>query len=209
MTGATVIDHPLVTHKLALMRDVNTPTGLFRRTCGEVTLLLAYEALRGLGTRAETVRTPLEETETQVLLEPRPCVVGILRAGLVMVEAILTLLPDSPVGHLGMARDHETHQPEFYYAKLPSDISNREVILVDPMLATGGSAIAAIDALVAEGCQNIRLLSIVGCDEGINAVLSKHPQTLITLAAKDPQLDGNAYIRPGLGDAGDRLYGTL
>ena len=209
MAGATVLDHPLVTHKLAVLRDVNTPPEVFRRTAGEVTLLLAYEALRGLSTTTKTIQTPLEETQTQVLVEPRPCVVGILRAGLVMVEALLTLLPDSPIGHLGMARDHDTHEPVTYYAKLPSDISNREVILVDPMLATGGSAVAAIDALVAEGCTNIRLLSIVGCDAGVDAVLSKHPNVGITLAAKDPELDANAYIRPGLGDAGDRLYGTL
>jgi uracil phosphoribosyltransferase len=209
MAGATVLDHPLVTHKLALLRNVNTPSGVFRRTAGEVTLLLAYEALRDLTTANATIQTPLEATETQVLVEPHPCVVGILRAGLVMVEAILMLLPDSPIGHLGMARDHDTHEPVPYYAKLPSDISKREVILVDPMLATGGSAIAAIDALVAEGCTNIRLLSIVGCDEGIDAVLAKHPNVSITLAAKDPVLDQNAYIRPGLGDAGDRLYGTL
>ncbi len=209
MTGATVLDHPLVTHKLAVLRDVNTSSEVFRRTAGEVTLLLAYEALRGLSTTSKTIHTPLEETETQVLVEPRPCVVGILRAGLVMVESILTLLPDSPVGHLGMARDHDTHEPVPYYQKLPSDIANREVILVDPMLATGGSAVAAIDALVAEGCTNIRLLSIVGCDAGVAAVLTAHPTVGITLAAKDPQLDSNAYIRPGLGDAGDRLYGTL
>lgn len=209
MPGATVLDHPLVTHKLALIRDVNTPSGVFRRTCGEVTLLLAYEALRGLSTTPKTIQTPLEKTETQVLVEPGPCVVGILRAGLVMVESILTLLPDCPVGHLGMARDHDTHEPVPYYAKLPSDIADREVILVDPMLATGGSAVAAIDALVAEGCDNIRLLSIVGCDDGVDEVLSKHPNVLITLAAKDGELDANAYIRPGLGDAGDRLYGTL
>ena len=209
MSVATVLDHPLVTHKLALIRDVNTPSGIFRRTCGEVTLLLAYEALRDLATQPVAVQTPLEETQTQILVEPRPCVVGILRAGLVMVEAILTLLPDSPVGHLGMARDHDTHEPVPYYAKLPSDIKDREVILVDPMLATGGSAIAALDALVAEGCNDIRLLSIVGCDVGVNAVLAEHPNVKITLAAKDPELDTNAYIRPGLGDAGDRLFGTL
>lgn len=209
MGGVTVLDHPLITHKLALLRDVNTPSGVFRRTAGEVTLLLAYEALRDLATVTTTIETPLESTETSVLVEPHPCVVGILRAGLVMVEAIQTLLPDSPIGHLGMARDHDTHEPVTYYAKLPSDIAEREVILVDPMLATGGSAIASIDALVAEGCTNIGLLCIVGCDEGINAVLAAHPNVSITLAVKDPELDENAYIRPGLGDAGDRLYGTL
>lgn len=209
MANVTVLDHPLVTHKLAILRDKSTPSGLFRRTASEVTLLLAYEALRDLGTKTVSVQTPLEETQTQVLVDPQPAVVGILRAGLVMVEAILTLLPDSPIGHLGMARDHETHQPVPYYTKLPSDIAERAVILVDPMLATGGSAVAAIDELVADGCTRIRLLSIVGCDEGINAVAAKHPEVSITLAAKDPVLDANAYIRPGLGDAGDRLYGTV
>jgi len=207
--SVTVLDHPLVTHKLALLRNVETPSGVFRRTASEITLLLAYEALRDLSTTDASVQTPLEQMQTRVLVEPHPCVVGILRAGLVMVEAILMLLPNSPIGHLGMARDHDTHEPVPYYTKLPSDIAQREVILVDPMLATGGSAIAAIDALVAEGCTNIRLLSIVGCNEGIEAVLAKHPDVSITLAAKDPVLDENAYIRPGLGDAGDRLYGTL
>ncbi len=204
----TVIDHPLVDHKLTLLRDIETGAGAFRNLCQEVTLLTAYEALRELPTETTTVRTPITETEAVQLAGPDPAVVGILRAGLVMVEAILTLIPNAKVGHVGLFRDPDTHEPVEYYRKLPSEIERREVILVDPMLATGGSAVAAIDHLKAAGVENLRLISIIGCPEGVAAVHDAHPSVPITLAALDDHLNEQAYIVPGLGDAGDRIYGT-
>lgn len=204
-----VIDHPLVSHKIALLRDVNTEPGAFRSLCKEITLLIAYEALRDLPTKTAQVQTPITMTEANVLQSPAPAIVGILRAGLIMVDAILELVPQGRVGHLGMYRDPDTHQPVEYYGKLPTRIEEREVILVDPMLATGGSAAAAIDKLKSEGANKIRLLSIIGCPEGVATVRGEHPDVRITLASLDERLDENAYITPGLGDAGDRIYGTL
>lgn len=204
----TVVDHPLVSHKVATLRDINTDPQRFRRTCSEVTLLAAYESLRDLTTQTANVTTPITTTESQVLTSPPPVVVGILRAGLVMVEAILTLIPEARVGHLGMQRNPSTHEPEQYYRKLPPDLGQREVIVVDPMLATGGSAVAALDLLRDAGAERMRLLSIIGCPEGVWAVHEAHPEVRITLAAMDPGLNDHAYIVPGLGDAGDRIYGT-
>lgn len=207
--NVNVVDHPLVAHKIARLRDVATGPSEFRALCEEVTLLIAYEALRDLPTTTRRVTTPVAETDAEELAGLAPAVVGILRAGLVMVDAILTLLPQARVGHLGMYRDPETHEPVPYYDKLPTDIAEREVILVDPMLATGGSAVAALDHLAAAGASNIRLLSIVGCPEGVEAVQGAHPNASITVAVMDERLNENAYIIPGLGDAGDRIYGTL
>ncbi len=207
--NVNVIDHPLVAHKITLLRSVETPSAEFRSLCQEITLLIAYEALRDLPTNTRKVTTPVAETEALELSGSAPAVVGILRAGLVMVDAILTLLPHARVGHLGMYRDPKTHQPVAYYDKLPSQIDSREVILVDPMLATGGSAVAALDHLAQAGANNVRLLSIIGCPEGVAAVQAAHPNASITLAALDERLNENAYIVPGLGDAGDRIYGTL
>ncbi len=205
----TVIDHPLVSHKITLLRDVKTEPGAFRSLCKEITLLIAYEALRDLPTRTVEVETPITTTQATALQSPAPAIVGILRAGLIMVDAILELVPHGRVGHIGMYRDPETHQPVQYYGKLPTRIDEREVILVDPMLATGGSAVAAIDQLKKDGATKIRLLSIIGCPEGVKAVHDAHPDLPITLAALDERLNENAYIVPGLGDAGDRIYGTL
>jgi uracil phosphoribosyltransferase len=205
----TVVDHPLVAHKIALLRDTRTGPEQFRQLCREVTLLIAYEALRDLPATSTTVTTPITTTEAQVLAGPAPAVVGILRAGLIMAEAILTLLPHSPVGHLGLYRDPVTTRPVEYYRKLPADLSDRSVVLVDPMLATGGSAAHAIGLLEQAGSRDIRLLSIIGCPEGVAAVTGPHPHVRITLAALDPGLNDHAYIVPGLGDAGDRIYGTL
>ncbi len=207
--NVNVVDHPLVAHKITLLRDAATKPAEFRSLCEEVTLLIAYEALRDLPTATRRVTTPVAETDAEELAGLAPAVVGILRAGLVMVDAILTLLPQARVGHLGMYRDPQTHEPVPYYDKLPSDIAEREVILVDPMLATGGSAVAALDHLAAEGATNVRLLSIVGCPEGVEAVQGAHPNASITVAAMDERLNEHAYIVPGLGDAGDRIYGTL
>lgn len=205
----TVIDHPLVSDKIARLRAVDTPPAAFRTLCQEITVLTAYEALRDLPTETSTVQTPLTTADASILAGPEPAVVGILRAGLIMVEAILSLVPEARVGHIGLFRDPGTHQPVEYYRKLPPDIGNREVILVDPMLATGGSAVAAIDQLKEAGVHHLRLISIIGCPEGVAAVHSSHPDVPITLAALDERLNENAYIVPGLGDAGDRIYGTL
>jgi len=208
VTKLTVVDHPLVAHKIGRLRSTATGPAEFRSLCQEVTLLIAYEALRDLPTAAVSVETPITTTEARELAGPPPAVVGILRAGLVMVDAILTLVPHARVGHLGLYRDPETHQPVQYYGKLPLEIEKREVILVDPMLATGGSALAALDVLNEAGCTKIRLLSIIGCPEGVDAVAGKYPDLPITLAAYDDRLNDHAYIVPGLGDAGDRIYGT-
>ncbi len=204
----TVLDHPLVSHKMALLRSVSTEPQMFRSLCNEITLLTAYEALRDLPTETVTIETPITETQAQQLTKPPPVVVGILRAGLIMVEAILTLIPHAAVGHLGMFRDPKTHRPVEYYNKLPVDVDKREVILVDPMLATGGSAAAALGMLKAAGCTKLRLISIIGCPEGIATVHADHPDVPITLSALDGGLNEQAYIVPGLGDAGDRIYGT-
>jgi uracil phosphoribosyltransferase len=203
-----VVDHPLVAHKITMLRDENTEPSSFRSLCGEVTLLTAYEALRHLPTKPVEVRTPITTTRSPMLDGPAPAIVGILRAGLVMVEAILTLIPHGRVGHLGLYRDPDSHQPVEYYAKLPDRLDEREVLLVDPMLATGGSAVHALDILTAAGASRVDLLSIIGCPEGVAAVHDRYPDTVITVAALDERLNEHAYIVPGLGDAGDRIYGT-
>ncbi|MGF1596598.1 MAG: uracil phosphoribosyltransferase [Acidimicrobiales bacterium] len=209
MTGRlTVVDHPLVAHKITLLRDVATTPSAFRTLCTEVTLLTAYEALRHLPTEDASVTTPLVATRSPMLAGPGLAVVGILRAGLVMIEAMLTLLPQARVGHIGIHRDHDTHRPVGYYCKLPPDVAEREVVLVDPMLATGGSAVHALDLLAEHGCRPAKVVSIIGCPEGVRAVHERHPEVDITVAALDERLDENAYIVPGLGDAGDRIYGT-
>ena len=209
MTGRlTVVDHPLVHHKVTMLRDVNTGSHAFRALCQEITLLTAYEALRHLPVEPVTVETPITTAQAPMLAGPAPAVVGILRAGQIMVEAILTLIPQARVGHLGLYRDPESHEPVEYYRKLPPDIADREVLVVDPMLATGGSVIRAFDVLAEEGCHPSRLLSIIGCPEGGEAVHAAHPEVAITLAALDERLNEKAYIVPGLGDAGDRIYGT-
>jgi uracil phosphoribosyltransferase len=204
----TVVDHPLVAHKITMLRNEQTDSAAFRSLCGEITLLTAYEALRHLPTEPVSVKTPITTTESPMLAGPAPAIVGILRAGLVMVEAILTLIPHGRVGHLGLYRDPDTHAPVEYYKKLPENIEQREVLLVDPMLATGGSAIHALDVLADAGATDVHLLSIIGCPEGVAAVHERYPNTAITVAALDERLNEHAYIVPGLGDAGDRIYGT-
>jgi uracil phosphoribosyltransferase len=204
----TVVDHPLVRDKVARVRDVTTRPDAFRRLIHELSLLAAYEALRDLPTVATTVQTPLATTEAQVLVDPAPAVVGVLRAGLSMVEAVLQLLPEAMVGHIGLYRDHDTLMPVEYLVKLPTEIHRREVLVVDPMLATGGSVVHALDVLKRSGATRIRLLSLFGAPEGVAAVHAAHPDVRITLAALDTHLNDNGYIMPGIGDAGDRLYGT-
>lgn len=204
-----VVDHPLVQHKLSILRDRTTPHGEFRRLAREITLLAAYEATADLPLEPVTVRTPLGETQARRLCSPPPAVVGILRAGLIMVDAVLELIPHAAVGHLGMYRDPVTHSPVDYYSKLPDRIEERAVLVVDPMLATGGSAAHALDALVGVGVTDVRLLCIVGCPEGVAAVHERHAAVPVFLAALDDHLDEHKYIVPGLGDAGDRIFGTL
>ena len=204
----TVLDHPLVQHKVAFLRSKDTDVRDFRSLVREITLLMGYEALRDLPTVEATVTTPLAEANVRKLSGKKPAVVGVLRAGLSMVEPMLDLMPAARVGHIGLYRDPVTKQPVEYYCKLPMQLAEREVVLLDPMLATGGSAVAAIDLLKRAGAGRLRLLCLVGAPEGVEAVHDHHPEVPITLAALDSHLDDHAYIVPGLGDAGDRLYGT-
>ena len=204
----TVVEHPLIQHKLSLMRDERTGVKEFRELAGEVGLLLAYEAMRDLETVPEEFATPVERGTFPMLSGKKLALVAILRAGLVMTEAIVELIPAAKVGHLGMYRDPETLKPVAYYAKLPEDIGSRCVFLTDPMLATGGSAVAAIDELKKAGAERITLMCILAAPEGVRAVEEAHPDVDIFTAAVDKGLNSHGYIVPGLGDAGDRIYGT-
>ncbi len=206
--AVTVVDHPLVQHKLSILRDEETNVREFRSLCMELTMLMAFEAMRDLELEDATVRTPVATANVKRLAGKKLALIGILRAGLVMVDGILELVPNARVGHIGLYRDPETLQPVQYYSKLPSDVAERDVFLLDPMLATGGSAAAAIQILKDEGAKRVRLLCIIGAPEGIKVVEDAHPDVDIILAAKDERLDEHGYIVPGLGDAGDRLYGT-
>ena len=206
MNNVTIFDHPLITHKIAIMRDERTGSKEFRELVEEVAMLMAYEALRDINTKEIEVKTPIATTKTRVVAKDL-AIVPILRAGLGMVNGILALIPTAKVGHVGLYRDHETLEPREYYCKLPDDIAEREVIILDPMLATGGSAIAAIDFIKARGCRNIKFMSIIGAPEGIEKV-QKHPDVHIFVGCKDSHLNEHGYIVPGLGDAGDRIFGT-
>lgn len=208
MGKVIVLDHPLIQHKLTYIRDRNTGTKDFRELVDEVSMLMAFEITRDLSLRDETVETPLGETKTQVLDGKKIGLIPILRAGLGMVDGMLNLLPAAKVGHVGLYRDPETLLPTEYYIKLPSDISERELIVLDPMLATGGSANDAIESLKKRGAQNIRLMCLVAAPEGVELIQKEHPDVNIYLAALDEKLNEHGYIYPGLGDAGDRLFGT-
>jgi uracil phosphoribosyltransferase len=203
-----VIDHPLIQHKLSVLRDEQTSVREFRALCTEITMLMAFEAMRDLPLEDAVVDTPVAPARVKRLSGKKLALVGILRAGLVMVDGILGLVPAARVGHIGLYRDPDTLKPVEYYCKLPGDIAERSVFLLDPMLATGGSASKAIDVLQAHGARNIKLLCIIGAPEGIAAVTERHPEVDIILAARDERLDDHGYIVPGLGDAGDRIYGT-
>jgi uracil phosphoribosyltransferase len=203
-----VIDHPLVSDKIARLRDHRTRPPEFRRLTHELSLLAAYEALRDLPTTESTVTTPLAEAPARCLGEPAPAIVGVLRAGLSMLEAVSQLIPEAMIGHIGLYRDPETLQPVEYLVKLPVEIARRDVLVVDPMLATGGSLVHAIAVLKRNGVTRIRLLSLFGAPEGVEAFHAVHPDVPITLAALDDRLNDHGYILPGVGDAGDRLYGT-
>jgi uracil phosphoribosyltransferase len=204
----TVVDHPLVQHKLAIIRDKHTGNKEFRELMEEVTMLMAYEAMRDLELAPVTIETPLTSMTAHMLSGKKLAVVAILRAGLIMVDGILKLVPAAKVGHIGLYRDPETLQPVEYYCKLPSDIAERRVFLTDPMLATAGSAVHAISILKSKGAQQIKLMSIIAAPEGIKRVQEAHPDVEIVVAAVDSHLNDHGYIVPGLGDAGDRIYGT-
>ncbi len=208
MANVHVLDHPLIQHKLAILRDKNTPVKEFREMIGEIAALMCYEATRNLPTQEVEVETPIATAKVRKLAGKKLAIVPILRAGLGMVDAMVQLIPSAKIGHIGLYRDPETHKPVEYYCKLPEDVENRQVFVVDPMLATGGSAVAAIDFLKGHGCRNIVMMNIIGCPEGVKAVQEAHPDVEIYLAALDEQLNEHAYIIPGLGDAGDRIFGT-
>ncbi len=207
-TKVTVVDHPLVQHKLTLMRSVDTPSTQFRQLLREISLLLGFDALRGLELTTKTVQTPLAEMEAPVLKGKKLVFVSILRAGNGLLDGLLDLVPSARVGHIGLYRDPETLEAIQYYLKLPVDISNRKVIAVDPMLATANSAIAAITRLKEAGASDIVFVCLLAAPEGIEAFGRAHPDVPIITAAIDSHLNDHGYIVPGLGDAGDRLYGT-
>ena len=208
MANVYVLDHPLIQHKLAILRSKDTPVKEFRELVGEIAGLMCYEATRNLPTKEVQVETPITTATCRMLAGKKMAIVPILRAGLGMVDSMVGLIPSAKIGHIGLYRDPETHKPVEYYCKLPDDIGNRQVFVVDPMLATGGSAIAAIDFLKQHGCKQIIMMNIIGCPEGVKAVPAAHPDVDIYLAAMDEKLNANAYIVPGLGDAGDRIFGT-
>ena len=208
MATVHVLDHPLIQHKLAILRSKETPVKEFRELIGEIAGLMCYEATRNLPTQEVTVETPVAIAKTRMLSGKKLAIVPVLRAGLGMVDNMVALIPSAKIGHIGLYRDPETHKPVEYYCKLPEDIESRQVFVVDPMLATGGSAVAAIDFLKRRGCKNIIMMNIIGCPEGIKAVTEAQPDVDIYLAACDEKLNEHAYIVPGLGDAGDRIFGT-
>lgn len=203
-----ILDHPLIRHKVAIIRDKNTSTKQFREVIGEIATLMAFEAFKEVPTQTIIVETPLETVEQTVVKENSIAIVPILRAGLGMVDGILTLFPAAKVGHIGMYRNDETLEPQEYYCKLPQGIEDKVVMLVDPMLATGGSAIDAITLLKKRGCKHIKFLAIIGAPEGVEKVHTAHPDVEIYVSTLDRQLNENGYILPGLGDAGDRIFGT-
>ena len=208
MAEVHVLDHPLIQHKLAILRSKDTPVKEFRELIGEIAGLMCYEATRKLPLRDVEVETPVATAKCHMLSGKKLAIVPVLRAGLGMVDNMVALIPSAKIGHIGLYRDPGSHKPVEYYCKLPEDIANRQVFVVDPMLATGGSAVAAIDFLKQHGCKNIIMMNIIGAPEGVKAVQKAHPDVEMYLAALDEKLNEHAYIVPGLGDAGDRIFGT-
>ncbi|MDO5147275.1 MAG: uracil phosphoribosyltransferase [Eubacteriales bacterium] len=204
-----IMKHPLIQHKVSLLRKKETGTNEFRRLVEEVTVLMGYEALKDLPLEEIEVETPLETCKTPVIAGRKLAIVPILRAGLGMVGGLTTLVPSAKIGHIGLYRDPETHEPHEYYCKLPDSIEERLVLLTDPMLATGGSAIAAVDFIKQKGGTNIKCLFVIAAPEGLEALQKAHPDVEIYIGHLDRDLNEKAYIRPGLGDAGDRIFGTL
>ena len=204
-----VMDHPLIQHKLTYLRDKNTGSKEFRALVSEIATLVCYEATRDLPLEETEIKTPLVKTKTKVIAGRKLALVPILRAGLGMVDGVLTLVPAAKVGHIGLYRDHETLQPVEYYSKLPSDLPQRDVLVLDPVLATGGSAIDAISIIKRSQPKSIKFLCIIAAPEGVRALTQAHPDVQVYCAAVDDRLNENGYILPGLGDAGDRIFGTL
>ncbi len=207
-SNVTIFNHPLIQHKIAILRDVKTGMKEFRELVEEITTLMVYEAFKDVPTKEVMVQTPLELTPQTMVADNAVTIVPILRAGLGMVNGVHTLFPNARVGHIGLYRNEETLEPCEYYCKLPEGIENSVVILLDPMLATGGSAVGAIDMLKKRGCKQIRLMNIIGAPIGIETVQKAHPDVKIYVSTLDRQLNEVGYILPGLGDAGDRLFGT-
>lgn len=208
MSKVSIIDHPLILHKLAFIRNKNTGSKDFRQLVSEVSMLMAYEVTRDFQMEDVEIETPICKTTCKMLAGKKVAIVPILRAGLGMVDGMLSLIPAAKVGHIGLYRDEETLQPVEYFCKLPQDIAEREVIVVDPMLATGGSAIDALTLLKKKGAKNLRLVCLISSPNGIDAVQKAHPDVNIYVASVDEMLNEKGYIVPGLGDAGDRLFGT-
>ena len=203
-----IMDHPLIQHKVTLLRDKNTGSKEFRELISEITMLMCYEATRDLPLKQVEVETPMCVTKAKVISGRKLAIVPILRAGIGMVDGILNLLPAAKVGHIGLYRDHDTHEPVEYYCKLPVDVAEREVIVLDPMLATGGSAIDAITKIKENGVKQIKFMCIIAAPEGVEALISAHPDVQVYCGALDGHLNEDKYIIPGLGDAGDRIFGT-
>ena len=208
MSQLHVINHPMIQHKLTIMRNKETGSKDFRQLLEEISMLMGYEVTRNLPMEEIEIETPIQKCKSKIIAGKKLGIVPILRAGLGMVNGMLALVPTAKVGHIGLYRDPETHKPVEYYCKLPSDVAGRSLIVVDPMLATGGSSVAAIDFIKQRGCKSITLMCLVGSPEGVEAVQKAHPDVDIYIAAIDEKLNENKYIVPGLGDAGDRLYGT-
>ena len=208
MKNVYIMDHPLIKHKISMLRDKNTGTNEFRKLVEEIGILMGYEALRDLPTEEVEIETPIETCKTPMISGKKLAVIPVLRAGLGMVNSILTLVPSAKVGHVGLYRDPVTHEPHEYYCKLPADCAEREVFVVDPMLATGGSSVAAIRMLKEKGCKKIHFLCIIAAPEGVKAMQEAHPDVDVYIGALDEHLNEHGYIVPGLGDAGDRIFGT-
>ena len=203
-----IFDHPLIQHKISLLRNKNTGSKEFRELVGEVSMLMCYEATRDLPLKEVEIETPVALAKTKVIAGRKLTFVPILRAGIGMLDGVLSMVPAAKVGHIGLYRDPQTLQPVKYYCKLPSDINEREVIVLDPMLATGGSAVAAIQMLKESGAANIKFMCIIAAPEGLNALTEAHPDVQVYCAALDEKLNDDKYIVPGLGDCGDRIFGT-
>lgn len=208
MAQVFLFDHPLIQHKISILRDKNTSTKEFRELVQELSMLMAYEVTRDLPLTEVTIETPVATTKAKVLAGKKMALVPILRAGLGMVDGMLSIIPNAKVGHIGLYRDPNTLKPVEYYCKLPEDITEREVVVLDPMLATGGSSAAAISFLKERGIKNIKFVCLISAPEGIERLQKEHPDVAIFCAARDEKLNDHAYIIPGLGDAGDRLFGT-
>ena len=208
MENVIIMTHPLIQHKISMLRDYRTGTNEFRKLVEEIGVLMGYEALRDLPLEDVEVTTPIETCMTPMISGKKLAVIPVLRAGLGLVNGILTLVPSAKVGHIGLYRDPETHEPHEYYCKMPDDLDKRQIFITDPMLATGGSAVAAIDFVKQRGGKDIIFMCLIAAPEGIEVLQKAHPDVDIFIAAKDECLNENAYIVPGLGDAGDRIFGT-